>query len=34
LPVIYKFLYYARVFVRIYWKSTPGTNTLAYYKNL
>jgi hypothetical protein len=31
--VIYRFLYYARVFVRHDWKSFPGTNTLAYYKN-
>ncbi len=27
--VNYKFLYQARVFVRIGWKSFPGTNTLA-----
>jgi hypothetical protein len=27
------FLYKARVFVRIGWKSLPGTNILAYYKN-
>ncbi len=33
LSVIYGFLYLARVFVRLYWKSLPMTNTLAYYKN-
>ncbi len=27
------FSYYARVFVRLCWKSLPGTNTLAYYKD-
>jgi len=27
LPVIYKFSYYARVFLRIGWKSLSGTNT-------
>ncbi len=31
--VIYKFLYKARVFVRIGWKSLSGTNTPAYYEN-
>jgi len=28
LPVIYRFLYKARVFVRLDWKSSPMTNTL------
>ncbi len=31
--VIYEFSYWARVFVRLSWKSLPGTNTLAYYQN-
>jgi hypothetical protein len=30
--VIYEFLYLAKVFVRLGWKSFPGTNTLAYYE--
>ncbi len=34
LPMIYVFLYLARVFVRLDWKSLPMTNTLAYYENL
>ncbi len=33
LSVIYGFLYYARVFVRLDRKSSPVTNTLSYYKN-
>ncbi len=33
LPVIYRFTYKARVFVRLCWKSFPRTNTLAYYEN-
>ncbi len=33
-PVIYGFLYKARVFVRLDQKSLPMTNTLAYYENL
>jgi hypothetical protein len=30
---IYEFLYQGRVFVRLGWKSLPGTNTLACYQN-
>jgi hypothetical protein len=33
LSVISEFLYSARVFVRLGWKSLPGTKTLVYYKN-
>jgi hypothetical protein len=33
LPIIDLFQYKARVFVRLGWKSLPGTNTLAYYEN-
>jgi hypothetical protein len=33
LSVIYRFPYYARVFVRLDWKSLRMTNTVAYYKN-
>ncbi len=32
--VIYKFLNYARVLVRLDWKSLSEKNTLAYYENL
>jgi len=32
LSVIYEFSYLAQVFVRLGWKSLPGTNTLAYYE--
>jgi hypothetical protein len=31
--VIYGFLYKAVVFLRLDWKSSPMTNTLAYYEN-
>ncbi len=31
LSVIYGFSYQATAFVRLSWKSLPGTNTLAYY---
>ncbi len=31
--VIDEFLYKARAFLRINWKSLEGTSTLAYYKN-
>ncbi len=31
LSVIYGFLYQARLFVRLGWKSLPRANTLAYY---
>jgi hypothetical protein len=31
--VIYEFLYYTRVFVRLSWKSLLRTNTQTYYKN-
>jgi hypothetical protein len=34
LSEINEFLYNAIVFFRIGWNSLPGTNTLAYYKNL
>jgi hypothetical protein len=34
LSVVYEFLYQARVFVRIVWKSLPRTNTLVYCENL
>jgi hypothetical protein len=33
LSVIYGFSYKDIVFVRLGWKSLPGTNTLAYYEN-
>jgi hypothetical protein len=34
ISVIYEFFLYDRVFVRIGWKGLPGTNTLAFYKNM
>ncbi len=33
MSIIYEFSDEARVFVRLGWKSLPGTNTLTYYKN-
>ncbi len=33
LSVTYEFLFYARVFVRLGWKSLPGTNSPLYYEN-
>ncbi len=33
LSEIYGFSYKARVFVMLYWKGLPRTNTLAYYEN-
>ncbi len=34
LSVIYRFSHYARVFIRLGWKSLPSTNALAYYEHL
>jgi hypothetical protein len=31
--VTYEFLYSARLFVKLGWKSLPGTNTIAYCKH-
>jgi hypothetical protein len=33
LTAVHRFLYQARVFVRLGWKVLPGTNATAYYKN-